>query len=223
VRACAAETDASDASGEVGALGDVGDVREQPGSGSPGDVGEVQVRGPQVASGYWRRPDATAAAFAPGGWLRTGDLGRFDEEGHLVVVDRLKDLIKFRGYSVSPGEVERALALHPAVAEVAVVGAPDPVDGEVPVAFVRLVPGAFRPPVSSVSPPSPPSHATVPPGTAETALSAHLSERLARYKHPRRYVFVAELPRNAVGKLLRRVLRAGLIAGTPSPDDFAAA
>ena len=151
-----------------------------------GAEGEVQVRGPQVMPGYWRRPDATAAALVDGGWLRTGDLGRFDEAGYLSIVDRLKDLIKFRGYSVVPAEVERALAAHPAVAEACVVGVPDPRDGEVPVAFVRLRIGA---------------------SATDRDLGAHLDPLLARYKHPRAFRFVAEIPKNAVGKPLRRVLR----------------
>ncbi len=151
-----------------------------------GEEGEVQVRGPQVMRGYWRRPEATAAALLPGGWLRTGDLGRFDAEGYLAIVDRLKDLIKFRGYSVVPAEVERALCEHPAVAEACVVGVPDPRDGEAPLAFVRLRAGAFA---------------------SDAELLEHLEPRLARFKQPRAFRFVAEIPKNAVGKPLRRVLR----------------
>jgi long-chain acyl-CoA synthetase len=98
----------------------------------------------------------------------------------------LKDLVKFRGYSVVPAEIERALVEHPAVAEACVVGAPHPIDGETPVAFVRLRAGAA---------------ATV------EELTSHLAPRLARFKHPRAFRFVAEIPKNAVGKPLRRVLR----------------
>jgi long-chain acyl-CoA synthetase len=148
--------------------------------------GEVQVRGPQVMLGYWRRPDETAAALLPGGWLRTGDLGRFDDAGYLAIVDRLKDLIKFRGYSVVPAEVERALATHPSVAEACVVGVPHAEDGETPVAFVRLRPGA---------------------AATEADLVAHVTPLLAQFKHPRWFRFVEEIPKNAVGKPLRRVLR----------------
>jgi long-chain acyl-CoA synthetase len=161
-----------------------------------GDEGEVQVRGPQVMRGYWRRPAETAAAFVENGetvsdsvsprWLRTGDVGRFDDAGYLVIVDRLKDLIKFRGYSVAPAEIERALVEHPAVAEACVVGAPHPVDGETPVAFVRLRAGAT---------------------TTDAELTSHLEPRLARFKQPREFRFVDEIPKNAVGKPLRRVLR----------------
>jgi long-chain acyl-CoA synthetase len=153
---------------------------------APGDEGEVQVLGPQVMRGYWRRDDATKSAFTPDGWLRTGDVGRFDDEGYLSIVDRLKDLIKFRGYSVVPAEIERALVEHPAVAEACVVGAPHAVDGETPVAFVRLRAGATA--------------------TADE-LTSHLEPRLARFKQPRAFRFVDEIPKNAVGKPLRRVLR----------------
>jgi long-chain acyl-CoA synthetase len=151
-----------------------------------GEEGEIHVRGPQVMRGYWRRPEATAATLLPGGWLRTGDLGRFDDAGYLVIVDRLKDLIKFRGNSVVPAEVERALLTHPAVAEACVVGAPHPVDGEMPVAFVRFAAGACA---------------------TAAELDAHLESSLARFKHPRDYRFVEEIPKNHVGKPLRRVLR----------------
>jgi long-chain acyl-CoA synthetase len=151
-----------------------------------GAEGEVQVRGPQVMLGYWRRPAETAAALVAGGWLRTGDLGRFDDAGYLAIVDRLKDLIKFRGWSVVPAEVERALVAHPSVAEACVVGVPHAEDGETPIAFVRLRPGA---------------------SATEEELLAHVEPRLARFKHPRGFRFVAEIPKNAVGKPLRRVLR----------------
>lgn len=154
---------------------------------APGEDGEVQVRGPQVTPGYWRRPDATAAAFAADGWLRTGDLGAFDEAGYLVLRDRLRDLVKFRGWSVVPGAVERALREHPAFAEACVVGVPHAVDGEEPVAFVVLRAGASF------------------PGDAD--LRGHLAARLARYEHPRRFHVVPEIPKNHVGKPLRRVLR----------------
>jgi long-chain acyl-CoA synthetase len=162
-----------------------------------GEEGEVQVRGPQVMRGYWRRPEATAAALLPGGWLRTGDLGRFDEAGYLAIVDRLKDLIKFRGYSVVPAEVERALVEHPSVAEACVVGVPDPRDGEVPVAFVRLRPGR---------------------AATEAELTSHLEPRLARFKQPRGFRFIAEIPKNAVGKPLRRVLRDRASGTVPNPQ-----
>ncbi len=157
-----------------------------------GEEGEVQVRGPQVMKGYWRRPDATAAALLADGWLRTGDLAAFDDAGYLVIRDRLKDLIKFRGWSVIPGEVEKALREHSAVSEACVVGAPDPRDGEVPVAFLVLRPGSDTP--------------------GDDAWRAHLEPRLSRMKQPRRFVVVSEIPKNHVGKPLRRVLRDSLRA-----------
>ncbi len=160
-----------------------------------GGEGELQVRGPQVTSGYWRRPDATSAAFADGGWLRTGDLARFDEAGYVVIVDRLKDLIKFRGWSVVPGTVEAALRAHPDVADAVVVGAPHPVDGEVPVAFVCCRAGRE-------------------PSDAE--LTEHLAARVTPWERPRRFVRIAEIPRNHVGKALRRVLRERAAAGEES-------
>lgn len=149
-----------------------------------GAEGEVQVRGPQVMRGYWNRPDATRDAFTADGWLRTGDLGAFDEAGYLVIRDRLKDLIKHKGWSVVPGDVERALREHPDVSEACVVGVPDPRDGEVPVAFVVLRDGASAP-----------------------GWDAHLAPRLVRWKHPTRFEVVAAIPKNHVGKPLRRVLR----------------
>ena len=149
-------------------------------------VGEIQVRGPQVMAGYWKRPAETAAALTRDGWLRTGDLGRMDAEGYLTIVDRLKDLIKFRGWSVVPAEVERVLAGHPDVAEAVVVGVPHATDGEVPVACVVA---------SSSMAPDP------------EALDAFVASRLAPYKRPRAYRFVAAIPRNAVGKPLRRSIR----------------
>jgi long-chain acyl-CoA synthetase len=158
-----------------------------------GDEGEVQVRGPQVMSGYWRNADATRDAFTAEGFLRTGDLGAFDDAGYIVIRDRLKDLIKFRGWSVVPGEVEKALREHSAVAEACVVGAPDARDGEVPVAFIVLRPGA-DPPSGEV-------------------WRAHLDARLARFKHPLRFVSVPEIPKNHVGKPLRRVLRTRALRG----------
>ncbi len=152
-------------------------------------VGEIQVRGPQVMRGYWRRPDATAAQLIPDGWLRTGDLGRLDADGYLTIVDRLKDLIKFRGWSVVPAEVERALLRHPDVREVAVVGRRHPTDGEEPMAFVVVADGR---------------------APTDDQLDTFLAEHLARYKRPRHYRFVEAIPKNIVGKPLRRALREDL-------------
>lgn len=149
-------------------------------------VGEIQVRGPQVMQGYWRRPDTTAAQLLPDGWLHAGDLGRLDADGYLTIVDRLKDLIKFRGWSVVPAEVERALLRHPDVGEAVVVGRRHPTDGEEPVAFVVVVDGR---------------------APTDDELDTFLAEHLARYKRPRHYRFVEVIPKNVVGKPLRRALR----------------
>ncbi|MCO7220128.1 long-chain-fatty-acid--CoA ligase [Klenkia sp. PcliD-1-E] len=157
-----------------------------------GEVGEVVVRGPVVTTGYWRNPAATAEAFLPGGWLRTGDVGELDADGYLYLRDRIKDVIVSGGENVYPAEVENALAAHPGVAEVAVVGEPSDRWGESPVAFVVAVPGAQLDPDD---------------------LLAGCRERLAHYKCPRRVEVVGALPRNPSGKVLRRELRAPLWAG----------
>ena len=149
-----------------------------------GRAGEVLVRGPNVFAGYWRRPDATAAAFDPDGWFRTGDLGRFDARGYLRLEGRAKELIITGGLNVYPREVEEVLLGHPGVAEVAVAGRPDPEWGERVVAFV--VP------------------AGEPPPTAE--LLAWAAERLAPFKRPREVCYLERLPRNALGKVLKHEL-----------------
>jgi acyl-CoA synthetase (AMP-forming)/AMP-acid ligase II len=151
-----------------------------------GKEGEIQVRGPQVMLGYWNQMESTRISLIEGGWLRTGDLGKFDDDGYLKIVDRLKDLIKFRGYSVYPSEVERVLLTHPGVAEACVVGIPDTMDGEIPVAFLVFKPGAPQ---------------------DITDLPKFVEPRLASFKRPRRFHIVSEIPKNAVGKPLKRVLR----------------
>jgi fatty-acyl-CoA synthase len=149
------------------------------------EPGEVLVRGPNVTSGYWRNSSATDAAFVDG-WLRTGDLAVVDEEGYLRIVDRLKDMYISGGENVYPAEVEQAIHSHPAIAECAVVGVPDPRWGEVGRAVVTLHEGA---------------------SLSEAELIAHLDGRLARYKIPRSVVVVSELPHNASGKLLKSRVR----------------
>ncbi len=145
--------------------------------------GEVQLRGPQVTRGYWNRPEATREAF-DAGWLRTGDVGVMDEEGYLSIVDRKKDMLKFRGYTVSPNAVEERLLRHPAVKEAVVVGRPDEREGEIPIAFVVLLAEA-----------------------SDRDLDAHCRAGLAHYEVPREFRRIAEIPRNPLGKPLRRILR----------------
>ena len=151
----------------------------------PGEVGELLIAGPQVARGYWGRPDATAASF-PDGELRTGDVGFMDAEGWFYLVDRKKDMIIASGYKVWPREVEDVLYSHPAVREAAVVGAPDEYRGETVHAFVSLEPGATA---------------------TEPELMEWCRARMAAYKYPRAVLFVDELPKTATGKILRRELR----------------
>ncbi len=150
-----------------------------------GEVGEVQVQGPTVMKGYWGRRDATRSVLTPDGWLATGDLGRFDEDGDLFIVDRLKDLILRGGYNVYPAEVEKVLSDCPGVLEVAVVGLPDDHLGEEIAAVVVLRPGATL-------------HAD--------DIVAWAGARLSRYKVPRVVRFVPELPKGATGKVLKRAI-----------------
>jgi long-chain acyl-CoA synthetase len=152
---------------------------------SPGQIGELCLRGPTVTRGYWRRPEATAEAFA-GEWFRTGDVGYIDADGYIFIVDRKKDVIITSGFNVYPREVEDALYLHPAVAEAGVVGVPDSIKGELVCAMVVLRPGAQA--------------------TAEE-LIAWCKQRLTPYKAPSRVVFLDALPKSASGKILRRELR----------------
>jgi long-chain acyl-CoA synthetase len=150
-----------------------------------GEVGEVLVRGDTVMAGYWRNPEATTAAVRDG-WLWTGDMGAMDEHGFLTLKDRSKDLLISGGSNIYPREVEEVLLTAPGVAEVAVVGAPDPEWGEIVVAFVVAAPG----------------HAS-----DAAALDAHCLAHIARFKRPKRYVFVDALPKNHYGKVLKTELR----------------
>jgi acyl-CoA synthetase (AMP-forming)/AMP-acid ligase II len=180
--------DADDAIlGSVGYARSGVDVAVLRGDGTPaaiGEIGEIVCRGDVVMWGYWNNPDATAATLQ-NGWLRTGDMGSFDDRGYLTLRDRSKDVVISGGSNIYPREVEEALLEHPGVSEAGVVGAPDEEWGEVVVAFI----------VGSVS-------------AAE--LDAHLLERIARFKRPKRYEFIDELPKNSYGKVLKRELRARL-------------
>jgi len=151
-----------------------------------GDEGEIWVRGPNVFKGYWNDPDATAAVMTPDGWLRTGDIAVADDDGHLYIVDRAKDLIIVSGFNVYPAEVEDALLEHPGVEAVAVVGMPHPHSGETVKAFAVTRAGQH---------------------VEEDELIEFCASRLARYKCPTKVTFVAELPLGMGGKLLRRELR----------------
>jgi acyl-CoA synthetase (AMP-forming)/AMP-acid ligase II len=152
---------------------------------APGERGEIVLRGPKVFQGYWRDAEATERAFA-GGWFHTGDIGVRDEEGYVWIVDRLKDMILSGGENIAGSEVERVLYEHPAVLEAAVVGQPDPKWGEVPVAYVVLREGAEA--------------------TADE-LVEHCRSQLAKFKVPKAVSFLAALPRNPSGKVLKRELR----------------
>ncbi len=154
------------------------------------EAGELQIRGPQVFSGYWRRPGETAEALLPGGWLRTGDIAEMSEDGFVTIVDRLKELIITGGFNVSPTEVEEVLQSHPDVVAAAVVGLG--VGGvETVTAAVVLRDGAVF---------------------DETALREFARQHLAAYKVPRRVVVVDDLPRSLIGKVLRRQVREQLLA-----------
>ncbi|MUL67939.1 AMP-dependent synthetase [Mycobacterium sp. CBMA 234] len=180
-------------SGDDAILGSVGYARSgvevavlrQDGSrAETGEIGEIVCRGDVVMAGYWNNPAATADTLR-GGWLYTGDMGSFDDRGYLTLRDRSKDVVISGGSNIYPREVEELLLAHPDVAEAAVVGTPDPEWGEIVVAFIV---------------------GSAPAGE----LDAHLLDRIARFKRPKRYVYVDEMPKNSYGKVLKRELRARL-------------
>jgi acyl-CoA synthetase (AMP-forming)/AMP-acid ligase II len=148
-----------------------------------GEQGEICVRGPQIMKGYLGRPEATAAMIDKDAWLHTGDIGYADEDGDFFVVDRLKELIKYKGCPVAPAELEALLLTHPAVADVAVIPSPDDEAGEVPKAFVV-------------------TRAQVTP----EELMAFVAERVAPTKRVRRLEMIDQIPKSPSGKILRRVL-----------------
>ena len=151
-----------------------------------GEEGEVWVRGPQVMAGYLNNPQATAATIDEDGWLHTGDLGYVDADGHLYVVDRLKELIKYKGFQVPPAELEAVLLRHPDVADAAVIGLPDDEAGEIPAGYVVLRPGAAASPAD---------------------IMRFVAGEVAHYKQIRRLEVIDAIPKSAAGKILRRVLR----------------
>ena len=148
-----------------------------------GEVGEMYIRGPHVSLGYWNNPTATAETYLPGGWLRTGDLARADDEGFFYIAGRRKDMFISGGVNVYPAEIEAELVQHPKVSDAAVVPVADETWGEAGIAFVVA---------SNVS--------------AEE-LTAYLGERIARYKVPKRFVFIEALPRSPYGKVEKLRLR----------------
>lgn len=151
----------------------------------PGERGELWIKGPQVMLGYLNNEEATAQTITSDGWLKTGDIAIIDTDGYMFIVDRLKELIKFKGFQVAPAELEATLVSHSKVTDAAVIGQPDPEAGEVPIAFV--VPSD--------------------PAPSEDELLAFVSDRLAHYKHLHKLTFVDAIPKSASGKILRRVLR----------------
>ena len=151
-----------------------------------GESGELLIRGHNVMKGYYKRPEATAEAMR-GGWFHTGDVARMDEDGYFYIVDRVKDLIIRGGYNVYPREVEEVLYAHPAIAECAVIGVPDQALGEEVKAVIVLKQGQ---------------------SLTEDEIRAYCRERIAANKYPRIYEFMDELPKNATGKILKRVLKA---------------
>ncbi len=156
-----------------------------------GQVGEIIIKGDNVMKGYYKNPEATEQTVI-NGWLLTGDLGYVDEEGFLYIVDRKKDLIISKGINIYPREIEEELMRHPAVELAAVVGKKDEVHGEIPVAFIQLREGEK---------------------VSEVELKKFLKDKLANYKIPRHFYFLEELPKNATGKVLKRVLRERLNKG----------
>jgi fatty-acyl-CoA synthase len=162
------------------------------------DEGELLVRGPNVFAGYWRNEEATANAFRDG-WLLTGDVAERDDEGNYRIRGRLKDMVVSGGENIYPAEVEAVLHEHPAVADAAVVGAPDERWGEVCIAFVVL-----EEPVT------------------DEELRQHCYDRLARFKVPKAFHFVDELPRNSMGKILKSELVPSDVGSTESPGSAGA-
>ncbi|WP_028777423.1 AMP-binding protein [Shimazuella kribbensis] len=152
---------------------------------APGLIGELHIRGPQVMRGYWNRPEETAKVIKDG-WLATGDMAKMDEEGYFYIVDRRKDLIIAGGFNIYPREVEEVLYEHPAIDEVVVIGVPDAYRGETTKAYIVLKKGM---------------------SVTSSELDKHCRENLASFKVPRLYEFRDELPKSAIGKILRRVLQ----------------
>ena len=151
--------------------------------------GEIWSRPKTIMKGYLNRPEETAKTITEDGWLRTGDIGYFREDGYLFVTDRLKELVKYKGYQVPPAELEAVLLLHPDVLDAGVTGKPDEEAGQLPVAFVVLKPGVESSPEKA------------------TEIQLLVKEKVAPYKQLKGGVyFISEIPRNAASKILRRKL-----------------
>jgi long-chain acyl-CoA synthetase len=168
-----------------------------------GSPGEIAIKGPQVMSGYWRRPEETAKAMTADGYFKSGDVGVMDAKGYIKIVDRKKDMILVSGFNVYPNEIEDVVAHHPDVAECAAVGVPDPASGEAVILFV----------------------VKRNPALTKEALAAYCAQELTGYKRPRRIEFRSELPKTNVGKILRRELRdeAAKLGKAATPDAAPAA
>jgi len=171
----------------------IGILDDQNQSLPPGKVGEICLSGSNITAGYFRDAEATNRTLIDG-WLHTGDIGYLDEDGYLFITDRKKDLIIKGGENISPREIEEALYLHPAVAEAAVVGIPDPVFGEDLCAVINLKPGAQA---------------------TEEEIKQHVAKYVTKFKVPCQVVFQPPLPKNSTGKILKREIRMQLAARAP--------
>jgi acyl-CoA synthetase (AMP-forming)/AMP-acid ligase II len=166
-------------------------VREDGSDCNSGEAGELVMRGPQFMSGYWKAPEATASVLKDG-WYWSGDVAVCDADGFYKIVDRRKEMIKFKGFPIAPAEVEAVLLEHPAVRDCGVVGKPDDAAGEVPIAFIVARDGE-----------------TCCPRLA-AQLCGYVGDRLSNYKQPKEVRFVSAIPRNPSGKILRKDLRSQL-------------
>jgi long-chain acyl-CoA synthetase len=180
-----------DGSGKVGTIGmplpstDIKILSDEGNELGIGETGELCVKGPQVMKGYWNQPEETVKVLTPDGWLKTGDIAQMDADGYIKIVDRKKDMILVSGFNVYPNEVEDMACLCPKVLESAAIGIPSEKSGEVVKLFV----------------------VKRDPSLTSDELKAHLKQNLTAYKVPHEIEFVKELPKNNIGKILRRELR----------------
>ena len=150
-----------------------------------GESGELMIRGPQVMQGYYNDPDATSEMLTPDGWLHTGDIVRMDEDGYVWVLDRKKELIKYKGFQVPPAELEGLLLEHPSVADAAVIGKANEESGEIPKAFIVRKDGQE---------------------VSADEIMEFVAGKVSTFKHVREVEFVDAIPKNPSGKILRRIL-----------------